>query len=213
MGGELEPRPENEFSISLATSQLLEQLGLKVEARYSRRWQGRARDFVSATAEHAETGEESLLERASEDDAFGDAFMLAGERAVRMGDPELRDLLAYLVARAFQDNTRIETVSMLLELAEQLQPIHLRVLKAVTVIAQNNPNHPPTTASVEPLVHADPGLTPAALLWLRSLGLVASTESQTTGPPGAGVRVGPPEWQLTDLGRELLSLGGVLDSA
>ena len=213
MGGELEPRPENEFSISVATSQLLEPLGLKIEASFRRRWQGRARDFVSATAEHAETDQESLLERASEDDAFGDAFMLAGERAVRMGDPVLQDLLAHLVARAFQDDTRIETVSMLLELAEQLQPIHLRVLKAVTVIAQQDPNHPPTTPSVEPLVHADPGLTPAALLRLRSLGLVASTESLTNGPPGAGVRVGQPEWQLTDLGRQLLRLGWVLDSA
>lgn len=186
---------------------------MKIEATFRRRWQGRARHFIAATAEHAETDEESLLERASEDDSFGDAFLLAGQRAVRMGDPELRDVLAYLVARAFQDDTRIETVSMLLELAEQLQPIHLRVLKAVSVILQHDPEHPPFTTGVEALVAADPGLTPAALLWLRSLGLVASTESLTTGPPGAGVRAGLPEWNLTDLGRELLRLGGVLDSA
>jgi hypothetical protein len=87
------------------------------------------------------------------------------------------------------------------------------VLKAVSALPKHDPEHPPFTTSVEALVDADPGLTPAALLWLRSLGLVASSESLTTGPPGAGVKVDLPEWKLTDLGEELLRLAGVLDSA
>ena len=79
------------------------------------------------------------------------------------------------------------------------------------MIPRDNPDSPPHTTRVEALVNADPGLTPAALLSLRSLGLVASTESTRTGPPGAPVSFGTPEWALTNLGRELLSIGGMLD--
>jgi hypothetical protein len=45
-------------------------------------------------------------------------------------------------------------VSMLPELAEQLQPIHLRVLKAVSVIPQHDPEHP------HPRPASKPWLTP-----------------------------------------------------
>jgi hypothetical protein len=212
VGSDLEPRPEHEFDVELSTADWLSQLGVKFNFAYRYRRQRRAGQFLTATAEYAETDEESLKERAVDDDALGDALVLAGERAVTTHDPELRDLLAHLVARAFQDDTRIEAISFLLRLAEQLEPIHLRVLKAVSVIPQDDPERPPFTTRVEAQVNADPGLTAAALLWLRSLGLVASIESLSTGPPGAGVKVGTPEWNLTDLGRELMRLSGLLDT-
>ncbi len=185
MGGELEPRGEHEVNIEVSTPDWLTPLGVKLKAAYHYRRQGRARQFVKATAEYAETDEESLIERATEDEVFADTFALAGEQAVTTGDPEVRNTLARLVARAFQDDVRIETISVLLRLVEQLQPIHLRVLRALSMIPQHDPDSPPQTIQVEALVNADTGLTPAALLWLRSLGFVASKESTRTGPPGA----------------------------
>ena len=209
MGGELEPRREQEFSFEASTSDWLSHFG-KLSVAYRYRRQGRARQFVEATAEYAETDEESLVERATDNERFGDAFVLAGQQAVTTADPELCDLFARLVARAFQDDARIEATSVLLGLVEQLGPVHLRVLRGVSMVPRHDPTFPPHTDRVEALVNADPGLTLAALLSLRSLGLVASTESTRTGPPGSSVRFDPPEWALTDLGRELLRIGGAL---
>jgi hypothetical protein len=73
-----------------------------------------------------------LLSERRDDETFGDMFVTAGRRAIDAADPDLRDTLARLVAAAFGDDARIETVSFLLGLVIQLEPVHLRVRRAVS---------------------------------------------------------------------------------
>ncbi len=206
MSGELERSSAHEVSLDASAPEWLSELGFKVGASYKYRRESRLKRLLEDAAGYADTSEEAIGERAASEEGFGDVFLTAGQQAIDMGDSGLRDALARLVAAAFQDDARIETVSFLLGLVDQLEPVHLRVMAALVDLAEQDPGTPPLTVMVEAKVNADAGLTTAALVRLQSLGLVADEDTGQTGPPGAGVRLRP-QWSLTDLGRQLLTLG------
>ena len=212
MDSELERSREHEFKVEASTPEWLAALGASVKASYAYRRITRGGQLIEDAARHAHVDAGTIGQRAIDDEGFGDVLLTAGERAITTGDPELRDTLARLVAAAFNDDAPIETVSFLLEQVAQLEPAHLRVLRAVSLLPHTDGESPPYTVVVERRVNADPGLAAASLPRLAALGLVVDEGVGRSGPVGAPLRARS-EWALTELGRQLLQMSGAFEEA
>lgn len=194
MSNEVERSSKHELKAEAAAPDWLGQFGLKLGGSYAYTRESRVKQLVDDAAAYASTDEDGIADRASGDAEFGDILLRAGRRASETADPGLRDVLARLVAGAFEDDARVGTWHYLLGLAtSQLEPVHLRVISAIDPAGESQ------TAEVENQVNADPGLTSASLSRLQSIGLVSTEDGRGYGSPARG-------WQLTDLGRKLVEL-------
>jgi hypothetical protein len=201
MGGELERPRQDEVTLEVSTPAWFP---ATLRAAYTRRWEKRSKEFVEKTAGYVGVTEQAIFDRAETDEAFGDVFIAAGSRVTHTSDAELQDVFARLAAAAFLDDARVDAMSFQLQLVRQLEPVHLRVLRAVDQ-ADGTPEYSRGTDDITRTVNADPGIASAALYRLESLGLVENKAYARGGPPGAG-RPLVDVWGTTGLGGELLAL-------
>jgi hypothetical protein len=205
MGDEIERSRQDEISIDISTPPWFP---ATLRVAYARRWEKRGKAFVENTAEYADTTEDALFQRAQADEAYGDVFMSAGRGATETSDVDLQDVFARLAAAAFGDDAKVDTVSYMLGLVEQLAPVHLRLLRELDQLDHGrrlDAVYLRTTGAL--MRNADPGVVPAALFRLEGLGLVERAIFVTQGPAvSIRDRAQQDQWWVSPLGRELLVL-------
>jgi hypothetical protein len=196
-GGAPVPKDDRELSFALEVSsgELLERHGLpsaKLATTYTRKWEHRGRGFFRKAVEYAGTDEDGLVDRVGADDTFADALATAGQKATLSGDEVMHDWLARLVAAAFNDDAKVDTVAFLIGIVAQLEPVHLRELRDLA-----RPLRSPWPVWVEvgegvlERHLAEKDLQAAVMLRLASFGLV---ENKKAG------------WRAQSLGKQLVDL-------
>ncbi|WP_157743129.1 hypothetical protein [Micromonospora coriariae] len=218
---EPESNKEHEFSIELSTPDWLAPIAPALKVGYTHRRQDRGRRFIEDSARHAGVEPGEMLSWSSENELFADAFTAAGEKSIATGDPHLRGALARLVAAAFKDDARIETVSFMISLTTQLEPVHLRILKILEEIS-NVVNRPKSNTAlvkrgaqvpeIAESAAAEWSVVLAALVRLQSMGLVNKSPSGVPETLDQKTILSLLEWQTTNLGVELLALCDEVDA-
>lgn len=124
MTGELEPRDNRQIEYELET-----RFGLPgvLSVAWKRRWKARRDEVIDRALARAGATEADLGERLQHDEAFGDVFWKAIQRAGEVGDSEYADTLGRIVGAALDDADIDEVAYLLAELA-RLEPLHLRAL-------------------------------------------------------------------------------------
>jgi hypothetical protein len=201
-GADLAPKDERKFSVGLelGTGALLP--GGKLSITYERLWEGRVRQLLTEASEYAGVGEDMLADHAAENRRFADLFAAAGRKAISAHDGMLRDWLARLVAAAFADDAKIDGLSFMVDLLAQLEPVHLRLLRAVGRLSLQEGGSF-SAGRLEEQVPADAGVVSAALQRLGSLGLLDDDRGRG-GPMAFGGTPAGQGFSLTQIGRELL---------
>jgi hypothetical protein len=189
---DLVSRDEREvnFSVELGTGVVLP--GGKLTLSYGRKWDHRGRRFLNAVEGYADANEDELVQRIEEDGRFGDLLAVAAQKVVLIGDDEIQDWLARLVAGAFLDDAKVDEIAFLIDLLAHLSPAHLRVMRGVVDLP------PLSRQDIEAQLNMPPALVQAAVARLEADGLIAAPRAGGFGSP-------TPEYQLTDLGKTMLS--------
>ena len=200
------PDDEREFKVTLEIGTGAVLPGGKVGVEYRRKWKHRGERFLHRTLEEAETDESGLAARIASDDDFADLLLGAAQKAALSGNELTHDWLARLVAAAFHDDAEVDKVAFLVDLLSQLQPVHLRVMKALA-------EYPPSGEGATPeilreSVHADVELVIAALHRLNSV-LLAQQADMAFIPHDQTLRV----WALTTMGAQLMDLCWQVDAS
>jgi hypothetical protein len=138
---------------------------------------------------------------------LADAYISAGEKAVRTSDGDFRDGLARLIAAGLRDDAKIDAVSYYISVLTQLEPIHLRFLVANFKAEQAITSNPggggnPTVAFVAALAQIPPEIAASAAERLHAFALLTDRlkgdmVNWTGDPLGA--------FAITDVGKALLA--------
>lgn len=174
----------------------------------TKRWRERAEQLGQDVATAADLSLDELAKRLDRDEALGDLIASATERAVRTTDVPYRESVARLIAAGLRDDARIDAVTYYTSIIVRLEPVHLRVLRAVAQhegppVSSDSDDHPPRAVDVGAL--PDLGM-PQAVAYsaaerLSSLGLLVKMENH-----GGLVSWGEETSLTTEAGRELLGL-------
>ena len=203
----LVPRDEREFGIGLELGTGAVLPGGKLNLTYRRKWDYRGDQFRERVEDYADADEDELVQRVEQDERYADTLATAARKAITTGDETTHDWLARLLAAAYQDDSKVETVAFMIDVLAQLDPIHLQVLRR-----WGRPLRAGAQPRTEDEVGASRQVILAALARLESLGLVQD-ESATPisgglgNPAGQRRQVGQDlnRWKLTSFGRELRS--------
>lgn len=124
MVSELEPRDDADIEYEIET-----RLGLPgvVSVSWKRRWKARQDEMIDRALARAGATEPELGQRLRDDEAFGDVFWKAIQRAAEVADTEYADALGRIVGAAL-DDADIDEVAYLLSELSRLEPLHLRAL-------------------------------------------------------------------------------------
>jgi hypothetical protein len=194
------PKDDRELSMSveLSSGELLDRVGLpgaELAASYKRTWDRQGSRFLTRALQYAGTDEAGIAARIDRDHRFGSVLAAAGQQATVVGDELMQDWLARLVAAAFADDAKVDTVAFLVNMIAQLEPVHLRALRETS--------KPLRRSEALERVGVEMPVYRAALLRLESLGLV---EESHPSPPPEPRWSGRPSWTRTPLGDQLLNL-------
>ena len=197
--GDLVPKDEREVSFGLEVGTGAVLPGGKLTFGFRRKWNHRGAQFLERVKDYADTDEDELVRRVEDDARFADALGAAAQRAVLVGDGMMQDWLARLVAAAFNDDAKVDSIAFLVNLLAQLEPVHLRLVKGLS-------DNPPETDGQTPrvlstAVHADAMLIVAAMQRLSSLHLAKMAEMALI-PHDDAERA----WTLTTMGIQMLEL-------
>jgi len=155
--------------------------------RSVRRKARRAERFVQTAEAASGRSFDELLTGAALNDDIDELFAVAADVAVQARDEWIIDRAADLFVGAISDSATVDERLLLLAIIRQLDPMHVRVLRAVATRARSA-----ATASRRLVIDLDPGLEPAldhVLARLMGLGLLANAQ----------------DTYLTELGRKLVS--------
>jgi hypothetical protein len=106
-----------------------------------------------------------------------DAYITAGEKAVRTSDDGFRDGLARLIAAGLRDDAKVDAVSYYVSLLTQVDPIHLRYLPAnikaeQAIAAGSGGGGNPTVTFVATLAEVPPEIARSAAERLHAFALL-----------------------------------------
>jgi hypothetical protein len=201
-----EAPPSNEVSTQYKAGLRWLPVELSVTRTITRRWQERGAQYAETVAEMAGASSDELEARIEQHEVLGDAFLSAGEKAVRTADPDYRGALARTVAAGLADEARIDEASYYTSLLVQLEPVHLRVLaatqRAEEALRATGKTGNPTVEFVAKLAAAPATIVSSASERLHSLSLLTDRlrgdmVDWSKTPLGA--------FAVTDAGRELLA--------
>jgi predicted transcriptional regulator len=166
----------------------------RLQATYEALWSRRSLPVITAVADDL-GGQDQLAERIEADAELADVFEQGMKVAATTHHDGLRDAVTAVIRAAFHDDARLELNAYLLDLLGQMQPAHLRVLKAID--SRRDESY---LDELEPLVDADRGVLAGAVRRLESLGLVDYQYDAWPGPRG-------PRWRPTELGGAMVEIG------
>jgi hypothetical protein len=122
--GDLVPRDKREidFGVEVGTGAILP--GGKLTFGFRRKWDHRGAAFLDRIEGYADADEDALVQRVDKDDRFADVLSAAAQKAIQVGDEEILDWLARLVAGAFLDDAKVDEIAFMVDLLAQLSPVH-----------------------------------------------------------------------------------------
>lgn len=103
--------------------------GVAVELERTR--EGRWRDFFRVVGRRSDLTYDQIMARLEEDETLRDMVVKALTRTTTESDSEYRDVIAEIVGSAFDEGTSIEETDHLLREVQKLEPVHLRVMRAL----------------------------------------------------------------------------------
>jgi hypothetical protein len=180
---------------------------VSIKRTITNRWSRRGEEFTRRVGEYADAAPEQVEARFNQHEELADAYITAGEKAVRTSDDGFRDGLARLIAAGLRDDAKVDAVSFYVSVLAQLEPIHLRYLAAnikaeQAIAASSGGGGNPTVTFVATVAEMPPEIASSAAERLHAFGmltdrLLGDMVNWTGDPLGA--------FAVTDVGRALLA--------
>jgi hypothetical protein len=180
---------------------------VSIKRTITNRWSRRGEEFTRRVGEYAEAAPELVESRFEQHEELADAYITAGEKAVRTSDDDFRDGLARLIAAGLRDDAKVDAVSYYVSVLTQLEPIHLRYLAATikaekAIAAGSGGGGNPTVTFVATMAKMPPEIAASAAERLHAFALLTDRlrgdmVNWTGDPLGA--------FAVTELGRALLA--------
>jgi hypothetical protein len=180
---------------------------VSIKRTITNRWSHRGDEFTRRVGEYAEAAPEQVEACFEQHEELADAYISAGEKAVRTSDDDFRDGLARLIAAGLRDDAKIDSVSYYISVLTQLEPIHLRFLVANLKAEQAITSNPggggnPTVTFVAALAQIPPEIAASAAERLHAFALLTDRlkgdmVNWTGDPLGA--------FAITEVGKALLA--------
>jgi hypothetical protein len=96
----------------------------------TRKWQSRATRFAEDVMARSGLDADEIGRRLERSEPLADATFQAAEKVVRTGDAEIHSGLAALIAAGLSDDALVDDAAYYTSVLAQLEPVHLRLLKA-----------------------------------------------------------------------------------
>ncbi|MGH3986577.1 MAG: hypothetical protein ACRDWY_15230 [Actinomycetes bacterium] len=180
---------------------------ISIKRTITNRWSRRGKEFTRKVGEYADATPEHLEDRLEHNEELADAYITAGERAVRTSNAEFRDGLARLIAAGLRDDAKIDAISYYVSVLSQLEPMHVRYLAANVkaeqmIAARPGSSGNPTVKFVATVAQMPPEIAGSAAERLHAFGLLTDRlrgdmVNWTGEPLGA--------FATTDVGKALLA--------
>ncbi|HZW45826.1 MAG TPA: hypothetical protein VFF32_15850 [Dermatophilaceae bacterium] len=180
---------------------------VSIKRTITNRWSRRGDEFTRRVGEYAGASPEQVEDRFEQEEELADAYITAGEKAVRTSDGDFRDGLARLIAAGLRDDAKVDAVSYYVAVLSQLEPVHLRYLVAnikaeQAITASPGTDGNPTVTFVASVADMPPEIAASAAEGLHAFALLTDRlkgdmVNWSGDPLGA--------FAVTELGRSLLA--------
>lgn len=209
MSSELRDERELRAALAVRTPEYNWLPSLTVDLVARRLWDKRQERFVQSVVEATRIAFQELQERIDSADGLTDVAITAARRAGERGNTEYIDTLARLVAAAFLDSARIDTIAYIVDRIVKLEPIHLRLLGPLAEASQSSDdsqNESEDCLYINGRVHVnaaarildtDVGIVESCLNELVAVGFAERFDAEDKRPAMKARRT---SWELTELG-------------